>query len=208
MKIIKSALFAALLVLAACAAYLPAAARAQTPEQEKAFNFDPGEGVEVPGIERSVETSFEDGEIVNHPIYGTVVISKNRWKNWVARALYLTLLNVALLTIMLSISKAEEHSIIIAYVLSGASFSLSLWIFLCAVLLFRLDSLSWLYVTPISAVTGFLSHVVLMKVKRSDISLSELKESFQKMSKASPEDQRLVSVDGAPGDWPEQDFLK
>lgn len=209
MKATKLSLLAVLLALAAAAACLPPSCRAQSKAQEDAFNYDPGAGVEEPRMAESpVESSFEDAEIVNHPVYGTIVLSKQRWKSWVARALYLALLNIALIAILLSVSKAEEHSIIIAYVLAGASFALSFWIFLCAVLLFRLNAAAWLYVLPVSAVTGLISHVVLMKIKRSDVSLSELKESFQKMSVASSEDQRLASVDGAPGDWPDQDFIK
>ena len=45
-------------------------------------------------------------------------------------------------------------------------------------------------------------------MKKSDISLTELKESFQRMSALSNEDLRLSSVEGRPGDWPDQDFLR
>ena len=195
----------------AAAAYYPAAARAQadTPVEEQSFDYTPGAGEETPKIQQApTETTFEDAEIVNHPVYGTIVISKHRWKNWVARALYLALINIALIAIILSLSKTEEYNIIIGYILSGASITVSFWVFLCAVLLMQLGSATWLYVLPMSLVTGGIGYLVLMKIKRSDISLTELKESFQKMSATAHEDQRLASVDGSPGDWPDQDFMK
>ena len=61
---------------------------------------------------------------------------------------------------------------------------------------------------PVSAATGAVGYIVLMKIKKYDVSLTELKESFKKMSAASHEDSRLVSVEGTPGDWPSEDFIK
>ncbi len=205
----KRVLFAVLLGLAAAAAWPPYYCRAQSAPEDQSFNYNPGAGVKEPEIQRSLaETSYDDAEIVNHPVYGTIVLSKHRWKSWVARALYLTLINIALIAVIISIPKADEYSIIISYVLSGVSSAVSFWIFLCAVLLFRLNSSSWLYVLPIPVITWFISHVVLMKIKQSDISLTSLKESFQQMKSAASEDPRFVSVDGSPGDWPDQDFMK
>lgn len=195
----------------AAAAYRPEAAQAQanTPAEEQSFDYTPGDGEQTPKIVQSVtETTFEDAEIVNHPIYGTMMLSKSRWKNWVAHALYLGLINIALLAIILSLSKTEEFNIIIGYIFSGASLTVSFWTFLCAILIFQLKSAAWLYILPVALVTGVSGYLILMKIKKSDISLTELKESFQKMSAATHEDQRLASVDGSPGDWPEQDFLK
>jgi len=209
MKATKLICLAALAL--AAAAYCPPAALAQAGSsvEEQSFDYDPGAGEQTPKIEQSAaETTYEDAEIVNHPIYGTIVISKHRWKSWVARALYLGIINIALIAIILSLSKTEEYNIIIGYILCGASFTVSFWTFLCAILLYQLNSSSWLYILPVAAVTGTAGYMVLMKIKRSDISLTELKESFQKMSAASHEDQRLASVDGSPGDWPDQDFLK
>lgn len=204
-----AALFAAL-ALAGALTPSPAAAQLGSKAEEQSFDYDPEAAGEVaPKIQEfAAETTFEDAVMVNHPIYGTVMFSKYRWKNWVTRALYLTLINIALIAIILSLSKTEEYNIIVAYVLSGASFALSIWIFFCAVLIFRLEANGWIYVAPVSAVTMVIGYIVLMKVKKYDISLTELKESFKKMSAASREDQRLLSVDGTPGDWPNEDFIK
>lgn len=208
MKANKLLLLAAL-ALAAAYCPLPAAAQINTPAEEQSFDYTPGAGEETPKIAQPVaETTYEDAELVNHPVYGTLMLSKSRWKNWVARALYLALINIALLIITLSLSKTEEYNIIIGYVLSGASMTVSFWTFLCAVLLLQLRSATWLYILPVSVVTAGAGYLVLMKIKRSDVSLAELKESFQKMSAATREDQRLASVDGSPGDWPDQDFMK
>lgn len=209
MKAIKLFCLAAL-ALAAAAYCAPAAlAQANTPAEEQSFDYTPGAGEQTPKLEQSsTEATYEDAEIVNHPVYGTIVLSKHRWKSWVARALYLGIINIALIAIILSLSKTEEYNIIIGYILSGASLTVSFWTFLCAILLFQLNSASWLYILPVSAVTAGAGFLVLMKIKKSDISLTELKESFQKMRSAPHEDQRLASVDGSPGDWPDQDFMK
>ncbi|MEK7721546.1 MAG: hypothetical protein AAB359_04060 [Elusimicrobiota bacterium] len=194
------------LSIALCPA--PLAAQAGTRPEEQSFDYDPYAG-KTPQIQQfAAETTFEDAVLVNHPIYGTIIFSKHRWKSWVTRALYLTLINIALTAIILSLSKTEEYNIIAAYVLSGAGFAISFWTFLCAALIFRLDSNAWLYVLPVSAATSAVGYIVLMKIKKSDISLTELKESFKKMRAASHEDQRLVSVEGPPGDWPDEDFIR
>jgi len=204
-------LFPAVLALACCAAYLPATAGAQanTPLEEQSFDYTPPDGEQTPDIAQSMaETTYEDADIVNSPVYGTIILSKHRWKNWVARALYLVLINIALIAIILSLSKTEEYNLIISYILTGASLALSFWIFLCAVLLFKLKSYSWAYILPASGATTVIGYLVLMKIRKYDVSLSELKESFKQLRATSREDHRLASVDGSPGDWPDQDFTR
>ena len=209
MKATKLLCLAALALAAAAYGPSSAPAQANTPAEEQSFDYTPGAGEQTPKMAQSVtETTYEDAELVNHPVYGTIILSKSRWKNWVLRALYLGLINIALIAIILTLSKTEEYNIIIGYILSGASMTVSFWTFLCAVLLFQLNSASWIYILPLSLITGSAGYLVLIKIKKSDISLTELKESFQKMSAATHEDQRLASVDGSPGDWPDQDFMK
>ncbi|MCM2266855.1 MAG: hypothetical protein NDI60_03670 [Elusimicrobiales bacterium] len=200
-----------LLLLACAAALTPPEARAQayTPRSQQTFDYNPAEGENTPELQQPLaETTYEDAEVVNHPIYGVIMIYKYRWKNWVARALYLVIINIALLVIILSLSKTEEYNIIISYVLCGAAMTVSFWVFLCAVLLFQLNSGAWSYIGPISLATGAADFLVLMRVKRCDVSLTELKESFKKLSAASHEDPRLASVDGSPGDWSAEDYVR
>jgi hypothetical protein len=203
-------LFTALLALAGCAAYCqPARAQASTPAEEQSFDYTPADSEQTPEIQQSMaETTYEDAEIINSPVYGTIILSKNRWKSWVARALYLVLINIALVAIILSLSKTEEYNIIVSYILIGSSLTVSFWDFLCAILLFRLGSYSWTYIAAVSFVTSAIGYIVMLKIKRYDVSLTELKESFKKMSSVSREDVRLASVDGSPGDWPDQDFTR
>ncbi len=201
-------LLAAAVSLAAPLLPSPARAQMDTPQDQRTFNYDPGAKA-VENLQKAMaETTYEDAIIVNHPVYGSVVYSKYRWKSWVTRALYLTLVNIALLGVILSLPKNEEYNIILGYVLGGISTTMAFWIFLCAVLILELKSSAWLYVLPVSLVMAAASYLALMKVKKSDISLSELKESFQKMSRASKEDSRLSSVNGSPGDWPNDDFIR
>lgn len=201
-------LLAAALALAPALCPAPAAAQLGSRPEEQSFDYDPGAEQAAKVVQPAAETTYEDAEIVNHPIYGTIVISKSRWKNWGTRALYLTLINIALLVIIISIPKIYEYSIIVSYILMGMSAAVSFWTFLCAVLLFQLNAALWAAVLPASLVTGLIGYVVLMRIKRSDISLAELKESFKKMSATSQEDPRLASVEGAPGDWPGEDFIR
>lgn len=201
-------IFPALLALAAasfCAA--PAAAQAGTSPEEQSFDYNPG--ANAPKLDQpAVETTYDDAELINSPVYGTIILSKSRWKNWVVHAMYLALINIALLAVIFSLGKAEEYNIIVAYIMSGAGMTLSFWIFLCGILLFQLHSITWTYVIPVSLVLGGIGYVVLMRVKKQDVSLSELRESFKKMGATVQEDPRLASVEGIPSDWPDQDFLK
>jgi hypothetical protein len=201
-------LLAAALALAPVLCPAPAAAQLGSRPEEQSFDYDPGAEQAAKVQQSAAETTYVDAEIVNHPIYGTIVISKSRWKNWGTRALYLTLINIALLIIIISIPKTYEYALIVSYVLMGMSSAVSLWTFLCAVLLFQLNTTLWAAALPASLVTGGIGYFLLMRVKRSDVSLSELKESFKKMSAASREDPRLVSVEGLPGDWPAEDFIR
>jgi hypothetical protein len=194
----------------ALAALLPAPAAAQlgSRAEEQTFDYDPG-AVEAEKVKKAAaEVTFEDAEIVNHPVYGTIVLSKYRWRNWVTRALYLTLINIALLAIILAMPRSDEVNIIVGYTLCGVSMTVSFWIALCAVLIFMLKAAAWTYVLPVGLVSGAVGYLVLMRIKKSDISLTELKESFQKMNAPSTEDPRLSSVPGTPGDWPGEDFLR
>ncbi len=200
------ALFFTLFALA-WAGRLPAGAQFDTDKTQQSFDYTPG-AAETPRLRKgTVSVDYIDAEMVNDPVRGVYMVSKTRWKNWVERAVYLLIMDVALLVILLSLPKNEEYNIIIAYVLSGSSAILSFWVFLCAWLLFRLHSAAWLMILPLSLIMAAVTYVVLMKIKRSDVSLTELKESFQKMSALDNEDRRLVSVEGHPGDWHDKDFI-
>jgi len=197
-----------LIALAFFGPALPAAAQFDTDKNQQSFDYNP-KNTETEQIQKeTVSVDYDDAEMITDPIRGVFMVSKSRWKNWVARAVYLLIMDIALLVILLSLPKSEEHNIIIAYVLSGSSAILSFWVFLCALLLFRLHAPAWLMILPLSLVMAAVSYFVLMKIKRSDVSLTELKESFQKTSALSNEDSRLVSVEGQPGDWHDKDFIK
>jgi len=173
-------LFIAVLALTAAFCPAPLAAQANTRLEEQSFDYDPDAGKVAPKLQpATVETTYEDAVIVNQPMFGTVIYSKYRWKNWVTRAFLLMLVIVALISIMLAIPKTEETSMLIAYTLSGASFAVSFWIFLCAVLLYQIDAGAWLYVLPASAASAIACYTVLMKIKQADIALDEYKESLK-----------------------------
>ncbi len=184
-------------------------AQVPPPGQDAAFDYTPEKGEQIEEPERpTVRINLNDVEVIRHPQMGTIFISKHRWRNWVERSLYLILVNIALLVILGSLPKNDENNLIVSYFLSGISFMLAFWIFLCALLLFKFRSLTGVYVLPVSAAMCGATYYLLLKVKQADISLSDLKDSFRQQNRAGSSDQRLSSVDGSPGDWPEQDFLK
>jgi len=206
----KKSLFIPLLALALpVLAPLPRLCAQVPPGQDSSFDYTPAKGEKIEETERpTVRINFNDVEVIRNPQTGITFISKHRWRNWVERALYLILVNIALLVILGSLPKNDENNLIVSYFLSGISFMLDFWVFLCAVLLFKFRSISGAYVLPVSAAMCGATYYLLLKIKKADISLSDLKDSFRQQSRAGGSDQRLASVDGSPGDWPEQDFLK
>ncbi|MCX5784924.1 MAG: hypothetical protein NTX59_04480 [Elusimicrobia bacterium] len=187
----------------------PVSAINYTDKNAQSFDYSPEDNQATPAIPQpTVTEEYEDAEIIDDPFYGIVVVSKQRWKNWVLRSVYLLLIDIALIMLVISLPKNDEYNIVISYLFLGASFVLAFWEFLCAVFLFRLNSASWLYIAPASFIMAGVFYLVLLKVKKFDVSLSELKESFQQMSTVNKEDARLTSVDGTPSDWPEVDFIK
>jgi len=205
---INRILLAMALALPFFAAALPAAAQYDSDAKQQAFDYTPPDEETSQIIKEIVSVDYEDAELINDSVRGVFMVSKSRWKSWVARAVYLLIMDIALIVVLLSLPRNEEHNIIIAYILSGVSATLSYWVFLCACILISLKSSTWMLIMPLSMVMAVVTHIVLMKVKRSDISLAELRESFQKMSELSNEDTRLASIEGQPSDWPNQDFIK
>ncbi|OGS16961.1 MAG: hypothetical protein A2234_01105 [Elusimicrobia bacterium RIFOXYA2_FULL_58_8] len=210
----KNTLFICLLalglpILAGPAAALPASA--PVPGQANPFDYTPAEGEQAAAAvtaRPTMHVNLNDIEVIHHPKRGTIFVSKHLWKTWVERALYLLLLSIALTAITASVPKRDEHNIIISYFLTGINFTLAFWVFLCGVLLLLMKSASGFYVMPVSALMAAGIYYLLMKIKKADVSLTDLKDAFRHQRGAQGSDQRLAAVDGSPGDWPEQDFLK
>ena len=177
---------------------------------DNAFNFQ-GEIAEEYNIEKKAVTmDYSQVDIYDRPdLGGMIILSKTRWKNWVARAVYIGLINLLFILLIVSLPKDNEPNIIISYLLSGSSFVMSFWMFSCSILLFRLREIpSSIIFLAVAFILFAITYFLLLKIKKSDISLAELKESFQKLNKTSAEDERLISVPGLPGDWPNEDFVK
>jgi len=208
---LKTRFFIFLLALALPALALPPSLRAQAgaPGQSNSFDYIPADGEKITEAPRAtVQINLNDIEVISHPGRGVYFVSKHRWKDWVERALYLVLLNIALIALTASMPKNDERNLIISYFLTGVSYTFAFWIFLCAILLFKLKSASGIYVLPVSAALAAATYYLMMRIRKADISLTDLKEAFKQQSGSDGSDQRLSSVDGSPGNWPEQDFLK
>ena len=207
----KKRLFIVLFALSLCA--LPGlsfpGAQAPAAGQENTFDYTPENGDKAaPAVKPQTRANFADVKLIRTPDGSAIYIYKHRWKDWLERALYIILLSIAVLAILASLPKNDEANIIISYFLSGVSFMLANWILLCAILLLKDKSPYGLYILPVSAAMWVATYYLLMKIKKADVSLADLKDSFRQQSASDGADQRLASLDGSPGDWPEQDFLK
>ena len=201
MKKIKFILLLAIFILPASNSFA---------NKDNAFNFQ-GDIAEEYNIEKkAVSMDYSQVDIFDRPdLGGMIMLSKTRWKNWVARAVYISLINLLLIILIVSLPKDSEPNIIISYLLSGSSFMMSFWIFLCSTIIFRLKAVQIAVIfLPVAFILSAVTYFLLLKIKKSDISLAELKESFQKLNKTNAEDERLISVQGIPGDWPNEDFVK
>ncbi len=171
------------------------------------FGYEPA-AAPAPAQTKTIAVDYSDAELVNDPVQGVFLVSKNRWKNWISRSVYIMLLYLALMVISFSLPRTQEHNLIVLYMISGLNACLSFWVFLCACLIFTLRSSAWLAILPASLAMAAGAYFSLIKVKNSDVSLEELKKSFQKMSALAQEDDRLSSLEGTPGNWPEEDFIR
>lgn len=161
------------------------------------------------GIEsEDMAMDYSDAELVNDPVQGTYLLSKSRSKNWVARAAYIFLANLGLIALIFSLPKNEEINFIVCYALSGTSLVLGLWVTLCALLLYKLGNLFWLATLPVGLIMTAATYLLLMKIKKDDAALLDLKKSFLKMADSTTEDTRLHSVNGEASDWPDLDFIR
>ncbi len=163
--------------------------------------------------EETVEVEWGDrAEIIDHPVYGVIVLSKDRWKNWVFRSLIIIMAYLSLLIVILSIPKTSELNLIVAYILSGSAFVVSFWETLSGWMLTRLNSYKYGWSFILISIPMYLaSYFAVIRVKKNDISYSQIKEEFKKMQQLnadSYEDRRLLPISGVPGDWEDEDFLR
>lgn len=163
--------------------------------------------------EDAVEIEWGDrAEIIDHPVYGVIVLSKDRWKNWVFRSLIIIMAYLSLLIVILSIPKTSELNLIVAYILSGSAFVVSFWETLSGWMLTRLNSYKYGWSFILISIPMYLaSYFAVIRVKKNDISYSQIKEEFKKMQQLkadSYEDRRLLPISGVPGDWEDEDFIR
>lgn len=150
-------------------------------------------------------------EIIDHPIYGVIVMSIDRWKNWVFRCVMIIMIYLSIIVVILSMPKNAELNLIVGYILSGAAFVISFWESLSGWMLLRLNSYQygWGFIF-ISLPMYFVSYIVLMKVKKYDISYAEIKEEIRKareIEKNKNELNQIPEVSGEYGEWEDEDFI-
>jgi len=156
----------------------------------------------------NMEIVYENAQIMDHPVLGILILSKDRWKNWIVRNFIIISIFIALTILNLSLPKDNEINIIFSYFLGGAIFIVSIWETLAGWMLTRLNkNLYGLIFILISIPMYIFTYIMLMKTKKADISFDTLKKSFQKLLQTSNEDKRLLPLPGTPGDWVEDDII-
>jgi hypothetical protein len=153
----------------------------------------------------------KNAEIIDHPVYGVIVLSKDRWKNWVFRSLVIIMIYLSMISVVLAMGKTSELGFAVSYILSGALFSISIWLGLSGWMLMRLNSYSygWSFV-GVSVLMFVGSYLSLLKIKNYDISYVKIREELKKineMKNATIEDKRLVAINGEAGEWEEEDII-
>jgi hypothetical protein len=153
----------------------------------------------------------KNAEIIDHPVYGVIVLSKDRWKNWVFRSLVIIMIYLSIISVVLAMGKTSELGFAVSYILSGALFSISIWLGLSGWMLMRLNSYSygWSFF-GVSVLMFVGSYLSLLKIKNYDISYVKIREELKKineMKNATVEDKRLVAINGEAGEWEEEDII-
>lgn len=164
-------------------------------------------------IPDNIEIEWEkNAEIIDHPVYGIIVLSKERWKNWVFRSSIIIMIYISMMIILLAIPKRFEINFIISYILCGSLFVISFWETLSGWMLMRLNSYTfgWSFVF-ISIPMYVGSYFATIRTKKYDISYAQIKEEFKKIqeeAKKNYEDTRMLAISGVPGEWEDEDFIR
>ena len=182
----------------------PAAAQARA--GESAFDYSPGAEAPAERAGRQPPVNLADVEVIKYPQGTTAFIYKHRWKDWLERTVYLCLVAVALLALTASLGLADEQNLLIAYVLEGVNFMMAQWVLVCGITLLKMRSPYGFYALPAGLALGAATYYLLMKIRAADVSLAEVRDAFLQPAEGSGSDQRLASVDGSPGDWPDKDI--
>ncbi len=156
-----------------------------------------------------LEIEYSNAQVIDHSVYGVMYLSRDRWKNWLLRSSIVMMLFVTLLIILIAIPKDSEINIMLSYGISGAMFSISFWETLTGWMLTRLSqNLYGSLIILLSLLMYAAFYLSIMKIKKIDISFSDIKENFQKMSQMAKEDPRLIFLSGLPSDWEKEDFVR
>lgn len=197
----------ALLLLLALAA--PAAAQSPAaPGQGNPFDYTPAEpGAAEEKPKPSLIVNPDEVEVSTHPTRGIIYTPRNAWRLWIERSIYIGLLNVALIAALFFIPKKDEQNLIIAYFMAGVTLTMNFWLFLCGLLFIKLGRPYWLHTIPASALMAGATYAAIMRIKKADISMSEVKSVFARAGDGAT-DPALAGVDGSPGSWPDEDVLR
>ncbi|MCX7642057.1 MAG: hypothetical protein N2Z20_05420 [Elusimicrobiales bacterium] len=159
-----------------------------------------------------IDIEWENAEIIDHPVYGVLILSKDRWKNWVFRSTIVIMVYISISTILLAIPKSSEFNFIISYILCGSMFVLSFWLSLCGWMLNRLGTFKygWLFIF-LSLPMCIGSYFMTLRTKKYDISYSKIKDEIKKLKEEEMknyQDPRLYAISGMYGEWEDEDFIR
>lgn len=159
-----------------------------------------------------IDIEWENAEIIDHPVYGVLVLSKDRWKNWVFRSLIVVMVYISLSSILLALPKSSEFNFIVSYVFCGSLFVMSFWLNLCGWMLMRLGILSYGWIFEFVSIPMYIgSYFMTLRIKKYDISYAKIKDEIRKIKEdeiKNYQDPRLYAVSGVYGEWEDEDFIR
>lgn len=163
-------------------------------------------------MQNIIDIEWENAQVIDHPVYGVLILSKDRWKNWVFRSLIILMIYVSVASITLSIPKTSDINFAASYILCGALFVISFWLTLSGWMLMRLENYKygWIFVT-VSLPLYLGSYMITMVIKNKDISYEKIKDEIRRLKEEEMknyEDPRLYAISGEYGEWEDEDFIR
>lgn len=159
-----------------------------------------------------IDIEWENAQIIDHPVYGVLILSKDRWKNWIFRSLIVVMVYITLASILLALPKTHEFNFIVSYIFCGALFVISFWLNLCGWMLMRLgvERYGWAF-EAVSIPMYLGAYFMTLKVKKDDISYAKIRDEIKRLREEelkNYQDPRLYAISGEYGEWEDEDFLR
>lgn len=170
-------------------------------------------GANIPKeMQNTIDIEWENAQIIDHPVYGVLILSKDRWKNWVFRSLVVIMIYISIFSILLALPKTSDLNFAASYILCGSLFVVSFWLTLCGWMLIRLDSYKYGWSFIVVSLPMYVgSYLITIMIRNKDISYEKIKDEIRKIKEEEMknyEDPRLYAISGSYGEWEDEDFIR